>query len=277
MKSSKGKTGSSTVFDLYPVLSEPGVCRPDEKGRVLFDPSLIRSILTTPKMSSKDIWQYAKRIAVPFFNAAMANENLKDIPRSTLINHHIDVAETILLHHSKKLMWTYKSYVEELENDRGYYLAQQTKTDEKDTINLKEYAFWLVGRVEKMRADPVKSLDTAAIGSFITDIEMLLRHAEAAGHMDATDALATFLYTEKEQEDEAIALWEKAAASGYAMAIQNLSSVLMGDQTLTAEKKMHSLISVWEGVARNREETLDVVETLAQAGYMSALEVPSPA
>lgn len=259
---------------VYPILRQSGIYTPDKNGLTMLDRGQVLALFNE-KSDEQYLIDVAHFVASGLLKEALADKKLKADDRPVTLNQYFDFAQTLLLHHSVRLSGLYKNNIEELEELRGDYLSQVAHEEDSTPSNWTEYAYWLAGRVEKFKeSDPVKA------ENFSKDTEEMFRKAHEAGHIEATEALATFLYVERDQTEEPIALWEKAASTGLKVALDNLFNVVSGDDSLTHEEKNHSLMAIWEGVAINPKGNKDLAKLLRNSGLTAPVapaEIRAPA
>ena len=244
----------------YPLLRQAGIYKPAIYGRSVIDYNEFINIFYDPA-SAQRVVDIALYLAGGRLQEVLGNEKFNKVERSLIINQHMDLAETYLLHHSKRFPEIYNENVEEFEAARSDYLKQAATQEDATPASWTEYAYWLLGRADKVGANDA---DAAAVHN--KEAETYLRKAHYAGYTEATEALATLIYTSTDNVGEAVFYWEKAASTGNLIAIQNLTNVVVGDDRLMAYERIRSLSYVWQGIASNKKETKDVAASLKQAG-----------
>ena len=256
----------------YPLLREVGIYKPAIYGRSVIDYNEFINIFYD-EASEQRVVDVALYLAGGRLTEALGNQKFNKVERALIINQHLDLAETYLLHHSKRFPNVYNENIEEFEAARGDYLQQATTEENATPASFAEYAYWLIGRADKAEA----AEDLAAAATYNAQAETHLRKAHTAGFTEATEALATLIYTSTDNVGEAIFYWEKAALLGNALAIQNLTNVVMEDDRLMAYERQRSLSCLWQGIAGNKKGTITVAKTLTQAGLTKPKPEPVPA
>ena len=245
----------------YAVVRQPGVYQPDSKGRTILNRNDMVEVFTL-QSDPRRLLGLAQWITGTHLENTLADKKYTADDRSHIVNQHFDFAQIVLLHHKNKFGELYQSKIDIFERNRGEFLRQVATLEDATETNALEYGYWLSGYSNKFEtSDPAKSKQ------FKNDARAVFLQLHQAGNTDATEALALSLY-EDEQIDpaEAITLWEKAASVGNVAAIQNLSAVIMADDTLLHEERNHSLMAIWEGIAANKQNTREIAQTLKKAG-----------
>ena len=263
MSNAKFKQINGGILMAYPVLREPGITTPAKYGRVILSPVAFTNLFQG-KPSEKLTVELAGYFGSTLLAESLNDERFKDEDRVVIVNQHIDLAEAYLLHHSKRLPSLYKDNIADFHGVRGGYLKEVALQDDAGMASLRAYGYWANSYAQNLAETNPKQCENLR-----QDAEDVFRMAHEANHIVGTEALGTFLYATRMQTEEPIALWEKAAAAGNAIAIHNLFNAVVKDEGFCPEDHGYLLTSIWEGIAKNKKETADVAKALKKAGYLA--------
>ena len=237
MNSLELKRKIQSLEETYPFLVEKFISRPDTKGRRILSLTEVVNIFDDPRNNKVALSSFFDSLSGDRFKNAAAEKGVQFAEKSSIANRYIDLVEIIALHHKGRVSEKiHQETMEFFEVKRGGYLQKMAEAKESSAPNWTEYGYFLIGRGDKF-----KDSDPAQADEFKKLAEKQFRKAHDAGYMEATDALATFLYSETEQADKAIKLWEKAAAARNEMALKNLFEVLCADDSLKTRERKISL------------------------------------
>ena len=227
----------------YKLLTERGVTRPDSRGRKILTRSALIDLLSNPP--KKTLHDFFDWTTSTYLKTALANKDVQFTEYLSIVNQHMNLAKLVLDHNKEMFPKDYEQIIDFFDERRGGYLKQIAEHEKSAPENWTEYAYWLLCRTEKFKLTvPEKSEELKR------EARNMLHKAHDAGYTEATEALATFLYSETGQGSKAIKLWEIAAADGNEMALKHLFDALCADDSLKIREIKVSLAKADEQALR---------------------------